>query len=496
MNKIRGEQGQAMMATVAAISIIALIFISAVVYQSMLRSKSSVNSSKGITAYEIANAAIQKGEWALYQQTSNWTLVEGGGVIPGYDGNAIFTDVPGGQYKVLIAAASGVNSIMIKAFAKDNSPTPQYAGLEVVLSKPTSPFGALMAYKIHLTRRTNVHWGPIYAYSSIHLEDHADLYYPQIFSMGKITPLDTSPTPPNTDGKQWWAFDATPGVPTWPNIDFAYYKALAQQEGTYYARGDRSRHITHEDDDSRHLDEGEGDDDSYSYHDIIDTQPYVRFFDTGVKAKFKGGNDFLRGIIIAMDKVDFKDGTASVSSVNSAYAAAGLGPYYPHVVNIPQNAWKQYQLVDTSSPGDYPGDIGGPGASGQSTTYTFGAQTTDNLDTTATIQFEGLLYAAKKIKLHRGGLIVGVVMSQSKTVEMGDSSEDESAGDDANYDDDCHRDDSSCNPQAHEDHTYEWESEGAARHLGIFYQDDLGIKLTGSSQASQQSWQQISVTPF
>lgn len=497
--KLRNQRGQAMMGTVMVIGVVAMAFIAAVVYKNMGTSKASVASSKSISAYEIANAAIQKGIWALNLNSDNWNTVGTAGTLTGYDGTTIFTDIPGGSYKLLINSGPGADDRTITAYAKDNSATPEYRGLKVVLTKGSTQFGPLMGYKIHLKKRAKIHWGPIYAYDSLTLEGKSKVFFPQLYSVGKITHLDTSAALPNTDGVRWWSFNYTPGVPSWPKLDLEYYKALAQAQGTYYAKGDRSSGKHHKDDDADKLDDKDkSDDDEYAYSNVIDTQPYVRYYEDGVKAKFKGGNNLLRGVIIGMDKVEFKDGTASVAAVNAKYASSGLSAYYPRSVTIPTNAWKHYQKIDTASAGDYPGDIGGPGAAGQAATYSFGSTLTDATHTPAPIHFEGFLYSAKQLKLHKGGVFVGVVMAAHKTTELKDSDEDKDSGEgDVNNDvnDRDHDEDSHGNLSEHRDHAATWSSTGRSKHMSVFFQDNLGIKVLGSG-TTQKAWQEIPTTPF
>lgn len=494
MNKQK-QSGQALMATVVVVGIVAMLFIATIVYKNTQTAKYSTQSSQSISAYEIANAAVQKGIWALNLNSNNWDLIGGGGTITGYDGNTIFTDIPGGKYKVNITAGPTSNDRTIQAFAKDDSQQPQYRGLQVVLTKSSSQFGPVMGYKIHFKKRAKVHWGPVYGYDEIKLEGKSKVYFPQLYSVGKITHLDTNPSSPNTDGVRWWSFNESPGVPAWPQIDFEYYKAVAKAQGTYYAKGDRGAGKKHKDDDTDKLDDKDkSDEDEYSYNNIIDTQPYVRFYDTGVKAKFKGGNNLLRGVIIAMEKVEFKDGTATVSAVNTKYTSCGLSPYYPRTVAVPANAWKHYQKIDTSSSGDYPGDTGGPGQSGQASSYTFGAGSTNNIQTNAPIHLEGFLYSADKIKLHRSGVIVGIIMSSHKTTKLEDSDEDKDSDNDNDYDND-HDEDSGGSPMTHRDHSNTWSSTGHKKHMTIFFQDNLDIRVIGSG-ATQKAWQEIQVTPF
>lgn len=487
------QRGQAAMLLVMFIAVVALITIASVVFRSTVTSRNSVRAGKSITAYEIANAAAQKGIWALNLNTDNWKTVGDGGTISGYDGTATYTDIPGGAYKLRVYAGAGTDERVVEAMAKDVNPNPQYRGLRVTLTKG-GQFGPVMGYKINFKKRAKVHWGPIYAYDELKLEGKSKVYYPQLFSKGAITHLDTNSALPNTDGVRWWSFNYAPGVPEWPQIDFEYYKGLAKLQGNYYAKGDRSKGKKHKDDDSDKLDDHDrDDDDEYSYANVIDTQPYVRFYDTGVKAKFKGGKNLLRGVIIAMDKIEFKNGTASVADVNVKYSSCGLSAYYPRALSIPKNAWKQYQKLDTSASGDYPGDTGGPGSSGQAAAYTFGASFTDATHTPSPIHVEGFLYSGSQIKFHKGGVVAGVVMSAHKTTKLEDAGSDDDQGD-GDYDKD-HNEDSGHDPKAYRDHTNDWSATGRKKHLSIFFQDNLGIRIIGSG-AKQTAWEEFAPTPF
>lgn len=501
------------MASVMVVGVAAMIFIGAIVYRNMTIQKSSVSARKSLSAFNLARAGIEKGLWALHSNTNNWSTVAGGGTLPGYANDVVYKDVEGGSYKISIAKGATSNDVVITASAKDDSTVPQYRGLKVTLTKKSSQFGVLMGYKIKLQKRTKLHWGPVYAYDSLDIKKKSRVFYPRLFSKGKINHIDVNSALPNTDGKHWWSFNFTPGVPAWPQIDLEYYKSLAKAQGTYYGKGDRGNHVKHKDDDGDKLDDKDkSDDDDYSYANIIDTQPYVRFYDSGVKAKFKGGNNLLRGVIIAMDDVEFKDGTASISAVNAKYAASGLPPYYPRAVSLPADAWKEYQKIDTASAGDYPGDIGGPGASGMSPTYAFGDAVNDNLHTKNPIHVEGWIYAGSQVKLHRGGVIVGMVLSPQKTVSIGNSDEDDdddkdSGGHDRDEDHDRdyqskyadddstidHHDQDPVAGLGHKDHD-DWDEEGHKRRLTLYFQD-LDVKLIGAGE-TRKDWVEVPVTPF
>lgn len=503
------NRGQALMAAVMVMGIVALIFIAALVFKNQSIQKHSVDSRKSISAYEIANACVQKALWAINLNTDNWMNLAEGAQLAGYDGNTVFDDIPGGKYKVTITTGPDAEDRTITCYAKDASATPQFRGLKVVMTKAPNQFGVVMGHKIQFKKRTKAHWGPVYAYTDLDMKKKNRLFYPRLFSMGKIKHIDNKATLPNTDGKRWWSFNYTPGVPKWPQIDFEYYKALAKAQGTYYSKEDRKKGKKHKDDDSDKLDDKDkSDDDSYSYRNIIDTQPYVRFYDEGVKVKFKGGNNLLRGAIIVMDQLEFRDGTATVAAVNAKYASLGLAPYYPRTVTTPKKMWKEYQKIDTSSAGDFPGDIGGPGETARSNTYTFGALLTDNLQTDAPIHVEGWIYAGKKLKLKRGGTIVGLIMAAHKETKLESADSDsEHDSDSTNHDTDhysTYTDDRDTDSDkhgheppglsTHKDHINDWQHNAHKRRLTLYFQD-LDIRVIGSG-VTQKTWQEISAAAF
>ncbi|TPW20886.1 MAG: hypothetical protein FD126_1253, partial [Elusimicrobia bacterium] len=117
-----------------------------------------------------------------------------------------------------MAITSGAEEVdrVITVYAKDSSKTPEYRGLELVLSKTGAQFGVVMANKIKFKKNIKANWGPIYAYEELDFRKKARFFYPRLFSKGKIKHIDNKSSLPNTDGKWWWSFNFPPGVPSWP----------------------------------------------------------------------------------------------------------------------------------------------------------------------------------------------------------------------------------------------------------------------------------------
>lgn len=505
----RTDRGQALLAAVMVMGVVALIFIASIAFRNLTLQKSSVRAQKQITTYEIANACVQKAIWAINVNSDNWNTLGEGAPLAGYDGATVFKDVPGGAYKAAISSGPAADDRTVTCWAKDLSAKPEYRGLQVVLTQGSAMFGPVMGQKIKLKKRAKVHWGPIYAYDELDIKKKARVFYPRLFSLGKIKHIDNKPAKPNTDGVRWWSFNHPPGVPAWPKIDFEYYKALAKLQGRYYAKGDRKANKKHKDDDSDRRDEKDkSDEDSYAYRNVIDTQPYVRFYDEGVKVKFKGGNNLLRGVIIAMDSIEFRDGTASVAAVNAKYVSLGLAPFYPRTVATPKKAWLEYQKIDTDQAGDYPGDVGGPGMGGRNPDYTFGAGATGDTQTDAPIHVEGWIYAGNKLKLKKGGTIVGLIIGGHKETKLESADSDSEHDSDDNHDtdhygtyvndkdsDNDHHDQDPAGVKTHKHRHHDWSHDAHKRRLTVYFQDNLDIRVIGATQ-TQKSWREIPVAPF
>ena len=226
---IKSEKGQALI-VILGILVIFLVFIPSLVFMVQNESKWTVKSKKTTSAFHAAEAGLDRGIWKLSESASNWDTIMGGGTISGYTGTTVYNlyldslnTVIGGQYKVNITAGPTTDAITIRSIGRDASDS-EVRGIEAIYSRTSMNASLTVNGGIKWKPNLVIHWGPVVTYTSVTMSPNQ--YYPRKFSKGAIAGRDTSPTAPNSDGKEYWAFE---DLGTAPQVDLAYYKNLALQ---------------------------------------------------------------------------------------------------------------------------------------------------------------------------------------------------------------------------------------------------------------------------
>ena len=246
-----------------------------------------------------------------------------------------------------------------------------------------------------------VHWGPICVLGTWRMKHKVNRYwlqYPRKFATGPITGRDTNPSPPNTDGVEWWSYSDQ--VPSAPTMDYDYYKTIAQNDGyyngvlvypgggEYHTKGNGSDCVpAHSRRKGSNEDKNENEENDHHWlKDRVDTSSRCYFFD-GINAKVTG-TTFIQGIIVA------KNGTVFIREGKRAHSQ---GQYS---TTVPPNAWKEYGKIDTSASDEYPGDAGYQTV--QTTPYTF--------DSDHAVSVKGLIWADKKVHMKGHAVFHGVIV--------------------------------------------------------------------------------------
>ncbi len=259
-------------------------------------------------------------------------------------------------------------------------------------------------YEFDEDQMRGVHWGPICVLGSWKMKNGHGRYwlpYPRKFATESITGRDTNPSPPNTDGEEWWSYSDE--VPSAPTMNYDYYKYIAQHAGAdsngntvyagggeYHTLGDGSSCIPSH---SRRkgCNEDKNEDDENDHHWLINrvdtaASPRCYFFDN-VNCKITG-NTFINGIVIARNATVFiREGKRS--HANGQFT-----------VTVPNKAWREYGAIDTAASGEYPGDAGYQHV--QTTPYTF--------DSTNAVTVKGIIWADKKVYLKGGACVYGIIV--------------------------------------------------------------------------------------
>jgi hypothetical protein len=340
------KNGQALIGVLLAL-VIFMIFIPALVFMVRHEAQWTVMEKKTTSAFHAAESGIDRGMWKLRENSSNWANILGGGTITGYTGTTTYnlyadsdTTRVVGQYKVTIIAGSNTGEILIRSIGRDVS-NAEVRGIEAIVSRTTVNSSVScdggVTWKPHLT----VHWAPVTSYSSIDLTGGGD-YFPRKYSTGAINPRDTNINPPNSDGKEYWAFQDL-GDP--PQIDLASYKALAQKSQIP-------------------LSSGGGEIRQATGNNLAISSPtgsgYFRSADNGSKIRLFGSYSFTNSTsaIYVEGGIDFSN--SSFLNLNAAIAEGSIdfnANNTVYVASVPASAYLEYVKKKEVTPSyTYPGE--------------------------------------------------------------------------------------------------------------------------------------------
>jgi len=318
-DKMKCQSGQTAIIIAILIGVFGLL-VGSLVFLTRRGIMTGVFQTKSGVAYRLAEAACERGVWKIKESDTVWNSVASG-PISGYNNDTIYTDLPGGTYKILIrvGVTTAHREVIGTGYSSDGS---VIRAVEVVLYKETVT-AAVSAPTFFAAGNTQVHWGPVCSLGNLDLQGAADVHYPRKFARGNIPDRDPNgSTPPNTDNLEWWSYNEPPGVPDPPEIDLEYYKQEAIAQGHYYT----------------------------NWLKILvnqqDTSPQVRYFEHS--GKFLGGT-YIQGVVIARGNLSIGGATKGEPTVN-----------------VPTLAWKEYQKGtpvdddqgDTVALNEYPGDAG------------------------------------------------------------------------------------------------------------------------------------------
>jgi hypothetical protein len=340
-----GERGQ-VLAGVILLVMVLLVIIPALVEWVQNDMKASVNDRKSTVAFNLASAGIDRAYWKLKGSTTTWANALDGVPLSGYDFDQIYKDVSGGEYRISISSGPLSQEVTVIAEGRDSNSL-QYRAIEAVYANQTIPGAIISGAGIGETGGAVVHWGPMLAMNDITLSGSAKTNgFPRKMSKQVVLPFDTNGlNPPNTDNLEWWSdYD----VPELPVFDFAALRSSAAATDTLNCDGNVTG--TH----TNHVSCGSSCTNcsvQNMYKDKDYNKGYVWYWDNNVSWSGRNG---VKGTVIVR-------GNLSVSG----------GDYYvPAAMNVPANAWQEYQKIDTSASNQYPGDTG---LHSNAATYTLGS---------------------------------------------------------------------------------------------------------------------------
>lgn len=220
LKNILDEKGQ-MLVPILAILVILGIMLPLFVMWVEREAVWTVKEQKNVTAFNLAEAGLERGLWSIKVSTYNWERITSGNIIPGYNFDSVYNDIMGGEYRLRITSGPLTNEITIVSEGRTIQP-PANRAIKAIYARKAfdnaiSVDGALQ-WKPGLT----VHWGPVVSYNAI-TQSPSD-WYPRKVSKGRIVGRDTNPDPLNSDNVEYWAYE---NLGSAPKVDLNYYIQVA-----------------------------------------------------------------------------------------------------------------------------------------------------------------------------------------------------------------------------------------------------------------------------
>jgi|CXWL01.1.fsa_nt_gi Tfp pilus assembly protein PilX len=240
MNNIAAKRasspGQVLVGVIMLMMLL-LIIVPAMVQWIQQESRASVKEQKSSTAYNLAEAAVDRGMWKLKSATSTWASALGAVVIPGYNFDVTYTDVSSGTYRIKFSSGvfGGVAVVTVWGEGRD-SLRKETRSIQAVYQNTSIPGAIIAGAALSQSGSAIAIWGPVMAMNNITLSGSAlTRHSPRALSKQTVLPYDTNGvTPPNTDGYEWWsAYD----VPELPVFDFAAMRSSAAATNTLNCNG-------------------------------------------------------------------------------------------------------------------------------------------------------------------------------------------------------------------------------------------------------------------
>ncbi|OGR81860.1 MAG: hypothetical protein A3J74_09295 [Elusimicrobia bacterium RIFCSPHIGHO2_02_FULL_57_9] len=223
-----------MLAGVVMIMLILMIFIPTMVLYVQNESRWSVKYHQNTTAFQLAEAGIDRGYRKISESTTTWANGQAGIFPSGYGFNASYGDLYGGCYAISITSGPDEEQVTILAIGKEKKEK-EVRAIQAVYDNSTVGDTAIRGQSgVTISgSNTQVHWGAIVSPKSVAMNGRT---FPQVWSAGSIDLDANGSTPPNCDSPnclQWHSYD--PNIPADPGIDTSAFLNAAISSGTFYS---------------------------------------------------------------------------------------------------------------------------------------------------------------------------------------------------------------------------------------------------------------------
>lgn len=237
MNTPTKEKGFALPAVIAII-VVVMIFLPVLMNWVHQDTRFSVITQKSTTAFNLAEAGVDRGLWKLKSSTGVFSDAVNGVTISGYNFDVTYDDITGGFYRIRFVPGPNSRQVTIIGEGRDRTSNDVRA-VKAIFQNQTFPGAMITGGIITWANAFSAHWGPIMAHNNINITDAnaAQDYFPRKYSRqvvectaGKSYPRDTNGlNPPNTDNLEWWSDYPVPELPI---LNFGLLRSSAAATGT------------------------------------------------------------------------------------------------------------------------------------------------------------------------------------------------------------------------------------------------------------------------
>jgi Tfp pilus assembly protein PilX len=481
----------------ALLMLVLLIMVPAVVQWVRQEALMSVKDQKNTTAFNLAQAAVQRGYWKAKSSTGTIALALAGQSLLGYEFDSTYNDIVGGTYRIHISSASN-SSIMITGEGRDTS-TNQVRAISATYQNRTIYSPLLAQGNVSYGKGMCIYWGAIMSQGNITLDNTtAQWYFPLKYAKADVigtlgNPRNTTwPLPPDTDNIEWWSNDAD--VPELPILDFVTLRSSAAATHTLNVYGCRQGH-TYTDPNTGATDSGRA---PWTNSVCVASPPHYSGsggacygsschfsnpWNHPKSAQFSPNTDYvwywdgdvtLAGKYCGNSPCGESNGLRGTMIVRGNLTIDTPGEYF-FTGHVPSDAWKNQVKLwmapnsppaqwDTSAQQEYPADIG---LNQNSATFNFGStqwcQPGQNCGWISTPGFRGFIYVGGNLIIQNFMDVIGAVWVNGTVAAS------------------CPRSDPNCRRS----------------FCGIFYNDQLAVPTLNviliktawqETQPSSQSW--------
>lgn len=409
----RSDKGFVLPAVVAIV-LVFLVLMPAIVRFVQQDTKAMVRDQKRTLAFNLAEAAIDRGMWKLKSSTSTFYQAKFGIAIAGYNFDTTYADIAGGTYRIKFSSGPGTRDVTIVGEGRDSSSN-EIKAVSAVFSNATIPGAVLSGGVITWANAFSAHWGPILAHNNINITDAnaAQDFFPRKYSRQVVQTTigsydrDTNGLAlPNSDNTEWWSDYPVPELPV---LDFSALRSSASITNTlnvYNCSKMSSGKVGADWYGSHKCNVGGKNHNGLNhlqntYNHSLAKKQYVWYWDNDLVITGNTGdegNGLWGQLIVRGNLTNY----------------AGDNSYYTG--HVPDNAWEEYAKIsksagDTSAKNEYPADNG---YRTNRKTFSFGGETWTGGKTPPSagntdVGFRGLIYVGGDFDIQGPADINGAV---------------------------------------------------------------------------------------